>query len=42
MEPFWSNRMWDAYVDAYYAKFRVDFDSNTTHWAVIASKRYSL
>ena len=39
MEPNWSNRIWDSWIDAYYAKHKLDPDDNL-HWTLIASKRY--
>lgn len=40
MYPFWSMRVWDMYVDAYYAKIKVDFEKETHHWTMIISKRF--
>ena len=37
MEPHWSNRIWDMYVDHYYAKIK---DIPADHWTIIASKRH--
>ena len=40
MNPCWSIRIWDMYVDAYYAKIKFDGEPDSMHWTIIASKRY--
>lgn len=52
MEIFWSNRIWDLFIDSFYAKNRLDWEdlfhektiNGTTlmccHWTIIASRRF--
>lgn len=48
MKPFWSDRIWDMYVDAFYAKIKLDekqiygTDTTPAHWSIIASRRFWL
>ncbi|MCK5616188.1 hypothetical protein KAR91_80735 [Candidatus Pacearchaeota archaeon] len=38
MQAFWSIRIWDKYIDAYYASTVLPDDS--FHWSRIASRRF--